>query len=111
MIAASGSMLTAKVVVAHTTTWAERMGLRCGSRTPLSHNRVDNSTFDGSCHPLHTSTPTRISRQDIHKNGPLRLLNINVRSAVGKMAEIANMMVCTRPDVVIGTETWTDSTI
>ena len=82
------------------------------STSPHSYpNLSSTSTSDEPFHPHHTSTPTRVSRQGKQKNRPLRLLNINFRSVVGKVAELATMLECTRPDIRIGTETWTDSTI
>ena len=57
------------------------------------------------------STPTRASQQDKWKKRPLCLLNINFQSSPGKRAEILNLLESTRPDIVVGTETWLDSSI
>ena len=71
------------------------------------------SVPDSNCgfKPLHSSTPTRTSDRKRKENRPLRLLNVNFRSVVGKRAEIANLVDSTKPDIVIGTETWLDQTI
>eukprot|EP00745_Piridium_sociabile_P041733 TRINITY_DN82982_c0_g1_i5.p1 TRINITY_DN82982_c0_g1~~TRINITY_DN82982_c0_g1_i5.p1 ORF type:complete len:1008 (+),score=211.04 TRINITY_DN82982_c0_g1_i5:126-3026(+) len=61
--------------------------------------------------PMHVSTPTRASRQEKQKHRPLRVLNVNFHSAVGKRAEIFNLIESTKPDIIIGTETWMDSGI
>ena len=81
----------------------------------LAHGHPDftgNVTLNDSFNPLHASTPTIISRQSKQeKNRPLRILNVNFRSAVGKVAEIATMLDCTKPDIIVGTETGTDASI
>ena len=62
-------------------------------------------------HPTHSSTPTRACRQDKQKNRPLRIVNFNFHSVVNRAPEIATMINCSRPDIVIGTETWCDESI
>ena len=61
--------------------------------------------------PLHSSTPSRAGQQDRWKRRPLRLINVNFRSATGKKPDILNLLDSVRPDIVIGTETWLDSNI
>ena len=61
--------------------------------------------------PLHSSTPTRASQQDKWKRRPLRLINMNCHSAVGKKTEISNLIDSTKPDVIVATETWLDPSI
>ncbi|XP_070212599.1 uncharacterized protein [Littorina saxatilis] len=61
--------------------------------------------------PLHSSTPTRSSQQNKRKSRPLRLLNINFQSVTGKKAELANLIMTAKPDVIIGTETWLDPNV
>ena len=61
--------------------------------------------------PLHRSTPTRASQQEKWKKRPLRLLNINLQSSSGKRAEISNLLDSLKPDIVVATETWLDSSI
>ena len=60
---------------------------------------------------LHSSTLTRASQQDKWKRRPLRLININCHSAVGKKPEISNLIDSTKPDVIVSTETWLDPSI
>ena len=67
----------------------------------------EESGFD----PLHSSTPTRATQQNKTKERPLRFLNVNFRSVVGKRAEILHLIDSVKPDVIIGTETWLDSSI
>ena len=56
--------------------------------------------------PLHTSTPSRASKQDKHSRRPLRFLNVNCYSIFGKVAEFSNLLQATRPDIIVGTESW-----
>ena len=56
--------------------------------------------------PFHTSTPSRASKQDKHSRRPLRFLNVNCYSIVGKVAEFSNLLQATRPDIIVGTESW-----
>ena len=69
------------------------------------------SDLDTSSDPLHSSTPTRQSKQDKHPNRPLRLLNVNFQSSRGKSAVIHNLFQHSKPDIVIGSETWLDPDI
>ena len=61
--------------------------------------------------PTHCSTPTRQSRQDRSVKRPLRILVINFRSAVGKVPQISFLLQSTKPDIILGCETWMDDTI
>eukprot|EP00745_Piridium_sociabile_P045808 TRINITY_DN9988_c0_g2_i1.p1 TRINITY_DN9988_c0_g2~~TRINITY_DN9988_c0_g2_i1.p1 ORF type:complete len:264 (+),score=32.88 TRINITY_DN9988_c0_g2_i1:50-841(+) len=72
---------------------------------------ISSIQSDKCFHPLHSSTPTRASQQNKKRSRPLRMLNVNFRSVVGKRAEIHNLLESLKPDVIIGTETWLDSTI
>ena len=62
-------------------------------------------------HPNHVSTPTRASKQNKHNSRPLRLVNVNFRSARGKKPDIINMINSVQPDIIIGTETHLDKNI
>ena len=78
--------------------------------TPFSTSHFSfhsNDTFA----PNHCSTPTRQSQQNKNKNRPLRIVNINFRSAVGKVASILHMTLSLKPDIIIGSETWFSSYI
>lgn len=61
--------------------------------------------------PLHSSTPSRASQQNKQRDRPLRFLNVNLQSASAKRASIPHLFDSLRPDVVIATETWLDSSI
>ena len=59
----------------------------------------------------HASTPTQANQLDKRINRPLRILNINFRSVVGKRAEIVYLLDSMKPDIILGTETWLDPSI
>ena len=60
--------------------------------------------------PVHTSTPTR--NKSPHKcNQPLKILNINFQSIKSKLCRLSNLIDSTRPDIIIGSETWLDNDI
>ena len=61
---------------------------------------------DSKFNPLHSSTPSRSSRQDKHTRRPLRFVNVNCQSIVGKTAELANLAHSLKPDIIFGTESW-----
>ena len=60
--------------------------------------------------PYHSSTPSK-PKNPQRKSRPLRLLNINFRSATGKRAEIINLIDSTRPDIILGCESHLDKDI
>lgn len=64
-----------------------------------------------SFQPFHTSTPTRVTRQNKQQNRPIRFLNVNARSNVKNLPGMLNLIETTKPDVIIGTETWLDGSI
>ncbi|KAL8615260.1 hypothetical protein ACOMHN_051752 [Nucella lapillus] len=64
-----------------------------------------------SFHPAHAFTPTCQIQQNKNPNRPLRILNVNLHSAAGKVPEIHHLLQSLRPDVLIGTETWLDQDI
>ncbi|XP_076448236.1 uncharacterized protein LOC143284959 [Babylonia areolata] len=71
------------------------------------HSDTSNcSNINSPFKPLHTSTPSRASKQDKHSRRPLRFLNVNCYSIVGKVAEFSNLVQATRPDIIVGTESW-----
>ena len=80
--------------------------------SPTTNSSLDLDTSTSSTfNPLHTSTPTRASRQDKQKRRPLRFININFgqQGLVGKQARLANLVQSIRPDIIIGTESWLTS--
>ena len=61
-----------------------------------------------SSSPVHTSTRKPHITND---NTPLRVLNLNCRSIKNKREELHIVIEDAKPDVIIGTESWLDSTI
>ena len=55
--------------------------------------------------PIHTSSPTRSTHKG-RKNTPLRIINVNCQSIRNKHGEFLNMIDSTKPDIIIGTESW-----
>ncbi|CAC5378485.1 unnamed protein product [Mytilus coruscus] len=72
----------------------------CGIKTPTN-----------SFKPSHQSTPIRKNKTKTNCKTPLRILNINFQSIKRKQHLVQNIIDSTKPDIVIGTETWLDSTI
>jgi len=81
---------------------------------PDSSNTPDVDLSNNSCatpteqnfHPTHASTPTRANQQDKRMNRPLRVLNINFQSCVGKKAETSCLIDSMKPDIILASETW-----
>ena len=67
---------------------------------------ISKASISNPFNPLHTSTPSRASKQDKHSRRPLRFINVNCYSIVGKVAEFSNLLQATRPDIIVGTESW-----
>ena len=65
--------------------------------------------------PIHTSTPSKTTKTAPSKpnffNRPLRVLNINFQSVKNKTIELEHVIHSTKPDIIIGTETWLNSNI
>jgi hypothetical protein len=61
--------------------------------------------------PSHQSTPIRTKRQKNECNIPLRVLNVNFQSIKKKQHLVQNLVDNTKPDIVIGSETWLDPNI
>lgn len=66
-----------------------------------SHCQIEES----ECRPQHASTPIRSSQQKKWKNRPLRILNQNINSVIGKRVELENVIDSLKPDIIILTET------
>ena len=56
--------------------------------------------------PSHQSTPKRTPKPKIKRQTPLRILNINFQSIKRKQHLVKNIIESTRPDIILGTETW-----
>ena len=61
--------------------------------------------------PLQSSTPTRAHCQNKKRTRPLRIVTLNFKSIVNKYPNVANVIQSIKPDVILGTETWLDSSI
>jgi hypothetical protein len=81
--------------VNNSTTVFDLHGVDRDSQSTMS---LPNST--SSFDPVHCSTPTRSSHQGLLRNRPLRILNANLQSEQGKRAELANLLDCTKPDIL-----------
>lgn len=69
-------------------------------------------TLGDSVKPFHSLNPTPASQQNKqHRHRPLCILAIIFRSVVRKVAVIANLITCTKPDIVAGLKTWINSNI
>ncbi|CAG2222754.1 unnamed protein product [Mytilus edulis] len=64
--------------------------------------------------PLHASTPERKNRNNLHakaKPTPIKMLTVNFQSIKSKQGLVKNLVESTKPDIVLGTETWIDPSI
>ena len=58
--------------------------------------------------PSHQSTPKQKKKVTSKSKTPLRVLNINFQSIKRKQHLVKNIIESTKPDIIIGTETWLD---
>ena len=75
----------------------------------LSNEMNSNDTSFTTCsdfNPNHCSTPTTTSKRDKHRGRPLRFINVNFQGLFGKRAETCELLERTKPDILIGSETW-----
>ena len=57
--------------------------------------------------PMHASSPIRSNiSAHLHTAGQLRILNVNCQSICAKKHEFAYLIESTKPDIIIGTESW-----
>ena len=68
-------------------------------------------SLNGHFTPGHVSTPTRQSTKNKFRSRPLRVINVNFQSMVGKRAETLELIDRLKPDILIGTETWLTSQV
>ena len=62
-------------------------------------------SLQGDLQPKLTSSPTKLP-PTWTKGKPLRIININCQSLVGKKGQWSHLLTACRPDVIIATETW-----
>ena len=72
---------------------------------------VSIESLDEQQKPIHESSPKKFRPPPAKRGRPLRVINVNCQSINGKKGAWINMLNTTRPDVIIATETWLDSTI
>ena len=86
----------------------------------ISHSNDNSiqlpSTPAGLGPPLHTSSPSNQRKQHscthIPKTKkPLRIVNLNCQSLKNKKAEFLSLIDSTKPDIIIGTESWLSHSI
>ncbi len=56
--------------------------------------------------PNHNPNPTRQTPRNSKLGNALRVVNINFQSVMSKKAELHHLIDSTKPDIIIGTETW-----
>ncbi|VDI49506.1 Hypothetical predicted protein [Mytilus galloprovincialis] len=70
------------------------------------------STFPSDCiKPIHSSTPDRKKQYTSPKSVPIKMLIVNRQSIKSKQELIKNLVESIKPDIVLGTETWIDSSV
>ena len=70
------------------------------------HSIISKTSTSTSVKPVHAST--LINKRNTHSklNLPLRVLNINFQSIKRKQHLVNNIIESSKPDIVIGTESW-----
>ena len=77
-----------------------------GSSLELSIDSLDDQK-----QPIHQSSPTKFKPTAVKSGRSLRFINVNCQSLTGKKGAWINLLHTTKPDVIIATETWLNSTI
>ncbi|XP_071144075.1 uncharacterized protein [Mytilus edulis] len=82
--------------------------------TIISNTSISSSA-SGIIKPIHTSTPERKTqkkkKQEDSNPKTIRVLNVNFQSIRNTHSELINLIESTKPDIIVGTETWLDSSI
>lgn len=81
-----------------------------------SSNLSMNFSNDNIGDPVATSSPKPqgskpIRNKNINRQNSLRVLNINFRSCKNKVPQIENLLTSSKPDVIIGNETWLNKNV
>ena len=74
-------------------------------------NKASIDSLDYDHQPLHESSPTKYKPTPAKHGRSLRLINVNCQSLPGKKGAWINLVHTTKPDVIIATETWLNSSI
>ncbi|CAC5423219.1 unnamed protein product [Mytilus coruscus] len=79
----------------------------------LSDTPLDSPTPTRNLRPVHSSTPdnTRKSKATSNTTSTIRMVNVNFQSSKTKQGQLYNMLDSTKRDIILGTETWIDSSI
>ena len=84
---------------------------RYSSLTNSSILSVDSVNSQDFITPRFTSSPIKPKPKSITGSRPLRILNVNCQSLVNKKGPFYNLIDSTKPDIIIATETWFNSSI
>ena len=87
---------------------------QCESIRDTIYDTMQNSAGLGP--PLHTSSPSSQRKQHSYTHipktkNPLRIINLNCQSLKNKKAEFLSLIDSTKPDIIIGTESWLSNSI
>ena len=81
----------------------------------LQDESLNSSNISSPGNPLASSSPInpRKKQKQINRSTPLRIITVNCESlrSQAKQALFNNMIENTKPDIIIGTETWLDNSI
>ncbi|KAK3097903.1 hypothetical protein FSP39_014294 [Pinctada imbricata] len=75
---------------------------------------IDNSVFEHDTNigpPLSCSSPTNQCHITKKEYSPFKIININFQSIKNKREELNNLISSEEPNIIIGTETWLNSSI
>lgn len=82
----------------------------CNTLSISDDSYTNQIPFDKRHIPIHASTPAKY--RPTHSTGrPLRLINVNCQSIGSKKGAWINLIQSTKPDIIIATETWLDSSV
>lgn len=80
------------------------------SQSHGSSSIISIPSLDNEAEPRHTSSPMK-PKPKWTRGKPLKIINVNCQSLSGKKGAWLNLLDSCKPDIVIATETWLDSSI